>query len=304
MTNSIEIQEIHMRAVEVAGKYKRAESDLLDILQQADAQRVYLHFGQKSLFDYVVRSLGLSEGTAYNMITVARKAVEVPSLKAAIKSGQLTVAKARKMTPVLNLSNQQEWITKAASLSTRKLELEVARAIEPEKEFYKSVTLRLSAEVFEKLERVREMECQRLKKVTTLENSLAAIVDKYLEQYDPVRKAERIIKKVETKSLKLVTGQVTKKLTPTTRAPTSQVSQSQTSVRQRKIPALTLHAVRVRDQGRCTYRDKNGQRCSEGKWVETHHVSPKSLGGADSLSNLTTLCAGHHRLVHFQMLLG
>lgn len=36
----------------------------------------------------------------------------------------------------------------------------------------------------------------------------------------------------------------------------------------------------------------------ERKWVDIHHIIPKGMGGSDEPSNLVTLCAAHHRIVH------
>ena len=121
------IQELHQKALDAAGRFKRAEADLITILQELDHARAFFKLGYNSLFSYTVQALGLSESVAANFVTVARKAREVPVLHEAIQSGALTVSKARKITPVLTLQNHDEWIEKAKSLSTRKLEEEVAR---------------------------------------------------------------------------------------------------------------------------------------------------------------------------------
>src|SRR4051812_41188390 len=100
--------QIHERALEVVGRFKRAESDLIDILQQADEYRVCLLFECKNLHEYAMRILKLTESIAFNFIVVARKAKEVPELKKVIESGALSVSKARKITPVLNKENQSQ----------------------------------------------------------------------------------------------------------------------------------------------------------------------------------------------------
>ncbi len=65
--------QIHRRALEISVRFKRAEGELLEILEQVDRHRVYLQHGHSSLFLYVVHELRLSEGVAYNLITVSRK---------------------------------------------------------------------------------------------------------------------------------------------------------------------------------------------------------------------------------------
>ena len=59
--------------------------------------------------------------------------------------------------------------------------------------------------------------------------------------------------------------------------------------------------VTLRDEDRCTYVHENGERCEERKWLHHHHMTPRSEGGPDTLDNFTTLCSGHHRIVHANM---
>jgi 5-methylcytosine-specific restriction endonuclease McrA len=95
----------------------------------------------------------------------------------------------------------------------------------------------------------------------------------YLEKKDPVVKAERILTQKETKSLKHVARHTD------------------------KIPAHVLHQVHVRDRGQCTHETK-GKRCETKRWIDIHHIKPRSEGGEHTLANLTTLCSAHHRMEH------
>lgn len=62
--------------------------------------------------------------------------------------------------------------------------------------------------------------------------------------------------------------------------------------RTRRIPPSLRRAVRVRDRG-CRWPG-----CTQRRFVDVHHVQFVSRGGRTVLSNLTTLCRRHHRLVH------
>ncbi|MGE3973742.1 MAG: HNH endonuclease [Bdellovibrionales bacterium] len=260
--------EIHQKALAVAGRFKKAESDVIEVLQQIDDGRVYLKFECKSLYDYTVNVLKLSESTAYNFITVARKAKEVPELKRAIQSGTLSVSKARKITPVLTPTNQEEWLKMAIELPQKKLEQQVAticpQESTPERVKFVSeerlnLQMGISKELHQKLKRAQELESQRQQKHASLEDTLEALLNIYLEQKDPVRKAEKL---------------------------------------QHRANFPVARQVILRDRGQCTHRDSMGQRCEERRWLDTHHIIPRNKGGNDALENLTTLCSGHHRLTH------
>lgn len=62
--------------------------------------------------------------------------------------------------------------------------------------------------------------------------------------------------------------------------------------RTRQIPDSLRRAVRTRDGG-CRWPG-----CERRRYVDVHHVVFVSRGGRTKLTNLTTLCRAHHRLVH------
>src|ERR1035437_5866420 len=112
--------QIHTHALAAAARYKRAEVELIEVLQQVEEHRVFLKRGHSSLFQYVTTELGLSENVAYSLITIARKAREVPELKIQLQSGAMTLSNARRIVPVLEAKNPEanaQWIYKASTLS-------------------------------------------------------------------------------------------------------------------------------------------------------------------------------------------
>jgi hypothetical protein len=59
------------------------------------------------------------------------------------------------------------------------------------------------------------------------------------------------------------------------------------------IPAATRRFVWRRDHGRCTVPG-----CRASCFIDVHHIVPRALGGSNDVTNLTLLCAGHHRALH------
>lgn len=120
-------EQIHARAIELVRRYKSAQAELLDVIQQVEIHRVFVLRGHSSLFSYVVNELRLSENTAYSLITIARKARDIPELKTSLQSGAITLSNARRIAPVLTSINKNEWIEKAAELTMRQLEKEIVK---------------------------------------------------------------------------------------------------------------------------------------------------------------------------------
>jgi len=312
---------LHEQALQLAKIYKKTEIELVDVLQKIDLEKLFLKLGYTSLFEYCLKALGLPEGTCYNFINVARKAREFPELKQALQSGEILVSKARKITAVMTKETQNEWISKAQTLSTGALEKEVARVLPseltPEKVKYvqeKRINMNfgVSEELYSKLKRVQDLECQRNQSSPNLEETLNALVDVYLFRNDPVEKAKQILnksarkntvsadgdcqKKVSDCSREQFAGQSEEKSVPTRVALKGQVSrvkQKQSRTKRIPLPAKLKHQVFLRDQGKCSQAN-----CADARWIQIHHIKPVSEGGFNKLENLTTLCWAHHKMIH------
>jgi hypothetical protein len=298
--------QIHSRALEVSRRYQCAEAELIEVLQLVDQHKIFIGKGYSSLFAYVVQSLGLSESIAYNLITVSRKAKEIPELKEAIQSGVVTLSNARRITSVLTVSNKNEWLEKAAVLSYRQLEKEIVKVrpmeVTQEKVTYVTesrvqVTLGLSEVDILKLRRVQDLLSQARRKSLSLEDVLSELAGDYLRRFDPVEKAKRhIVKKTElnktalNKTVKPVALQV-----PIFTATPIPAAVPLTRV---TIPSKVLHQVNFRDGRRCTHANQDGVRCNQGRFIEIHHIIPVTNGGQNTLENLTTLCTAHHQFIH------
>jgi 5-methylcytosine-specific restriction endonuclease McrA len=50
-----------------------------------------------------------------------------------------------------------------------------------------------------------------------------------------------------------------------------------------------------RDEGQCTFVDRQGQRCSSRWQVEFHHRIPYARGGTHDVGNIELRCRGHNQ---------
>lgn len=247
----------HQHALACARRYLVAEGALLEAIAEVDRLRIYEAFHYTHLTPYCVQELGLSEEVAACFVRVARS---LPKLKAAVCEGIITVTKAKTIASVVTAQNQDVWIEKAAAMSKRELEKEVAdanpQAGKPErakpvgkKKF--RVEFELTEEEMELFRRVQEVSGS-----SSLAETQKKLLGFYLDRKDPVRKADRSRERSEK---------------------------------------LKVHA---RDRGRCQAKLPNGKICGGTKWVHQHHITPKSEGGPDTAANLITVCSAHHRQWH------
>ena len=300
---------LHARALDACRRYQQAEAELIGILQEVDEHRVYLHRGHSSLFQYVVRELGLAESAAYSLISVARKAREVPELKAQLEQGAITLSNARRIVPLLTRENQSEWIAKASELSHRQLEKEIVRvrpqAATPERARYVTpgrvkLELGLSEKEMLKLRRVQDLLSQSRRRAVSLEEAVEVLTSEFLRRNDPVEKAKRhqVRNGPRTQMARAPAPSAVNQQTVRVGKLVALKKPLKRQARREPLSAALLHQVNLRDERRCAHILADGSRCNETRWIEIHHKVPVSEGGGNTLQNLITLCSGHHRMVH------
>jgi len=200
-TNIRNFVTLHQRALDASARYRKAEAELLEVLDEIDQKRVYLHHQVSSVFAYCTEVLKLSESVSYNLITVMRKSRIVPELKAKSMSGAITLSNARRVAAVITPENKQDWLARAETLSSRQLEKEIARVLPavavPERASYVSgsrvrLELGLSEEQMLLLRRVQDQVSQSRQRSVNLEETLGALMEFYLSKKCPVERARRV----------------------------------------------------------------------------------------------------------------
>lgn len=151
--------------------------------------------------------------------------------------------------------------------------------VQPEFESRLVLKFSVSKPFMGKLRRFRSLAWHRLPANATMEQVFELLLDNALERNDPAlrhgRRGEREKGKKET--------------TPVVRA-------AHTESNLRRIPAQMRDAVFVRDQGKCTFVGRTGNRCGSTDALQIDHIVPVARGGAASMDNLRLLCGYHNRL--------
>src|SRR6185437_8741939 len=118
-------EEFDDKATNLAKDYLRTEGTLLTVLIEMRRQKLFAVLNYSGIFDYCERRLNLSRAQAYYFKTVAEKSEEVPEIKQAVETGELTLSQARRIVPVITKENHREWVEKAKALPQKKLEREI-----------------------------------------------------------------------------------------------------------------------------------------------------------------------------------
>jgi 5-methylcytosine-specific restriction endonuclease McrA len=263
-------KSLHERAVYLSHRAATMEFSRVENLIEIEAHGVHKAFG-KRMFTYATEILEMDPAVAYSYIALARACVKFASLRVALSSGALSVSKASRIVSCLS----EEMIEFAKTHSKREIEEEVGRhnpkagvrdRVRPLNSEFDELKVRLQKSVSKNLARARA-----LNPSCDLPQTIAVLIEFYLERKDPVRKAERNRKAPKSKKF---------------------------SPGRKPLSAEERHAVNIRDRGCCTFVGPDGKRCGSDRWTEIHHIHPVHLGGTNDPENLTTLCSFHHDLVH------
>ena len=134
--------------------------------------------------------------------------------------------------------------------------------------------LGISPTLDKKLRRIKDLLSQKSRNSVSLEESLEAMANAFLEKHDPIQKAERLLARKAP--------------------PPCSIDEPP---RKRKAPAQVIHAVNLRDRTQCAFMTQ-GIRCSQTRWIQKHHLKLFSEGGKHELGNFQTLCFHHHKKIH------
>src|SRR6187402_3558472 len=99
--------ELLERTSRAAGTERHATAELLALLAEVDARRLYLGEGCSSLFTYCTQVLHLSEHAAYHRIEAARVARRFPVVLQLVSDGSVTTTTVALLGPHLTQENHE-----------------------------------------------------------------------------------------------------------------------------------------------------------------------------------------------------
>ncbi|MGZ3695252.1 MAG: HNH endonuclease [Bdellovibrionota bacterium] len=177
------MEKLHQRALRIVQEIQSREAELIRILQEIDSKKSYLALDFTSLFVYATRGLGLSEASAYQYISVSRKAREVPELLTALERREITVAKAKSICSAITDENKYHWLKLAKTHSTRELEASVSVATGRDE-----TKVLVTHRGRDLLSRAQEILAQKYQRPVTAGEALEFLAESFLSKEDPLLK--------------------------------------------------------------------------------------------------------------------
>ncbi len=283
-------------------------------------RKLYRELGYGSINQYAKLELGFSTSRTGDFLQLCRKLKSLPKVKAKVESGELGYTAARVIAPVADKSNEQAWVDFALNNSRRELEREVKRArveaadraagqmpLMPvtQKRPAAVVPVRVNLEMspaqfarYEALwERVRKQGDAPSDKVEAMLEMMASFVEKSSPRGEhsqpPVQVHVHQCPDCGDAAVQTSKGELKLGAAETERlqcdCQISQTNERNTT----SIPPATRRKVLARDRHQC---QRPG--CDHTRYLEVHHKAPRTQGGSNEQTNLTTLCSACHQLLH------
>jgi len=288
---------------------RQATAQLIAHLAEMDTRRLYLGMGFSSLFVYCTTVLRLSEDAAYNRIEVARTARRFPVILDKLAEGSLSIATVRLLGPHLTPETKDELIGEASGKSKRQVEELVARhAPRPD---VAPATRKLpasagapsaapahlpeagpptAASTPSRRPLVAPLSPGRYEirfTVNAETREKLRLAQDLLRHAIPSGDPAQIIDRALTLLLKDLAR---KKYAATDRPRPSRGSRPGS----RDVAAKVRRGVGLRDEGRCAFISKDGRRCNERAFIESHHREPYGVGGEATITNIALRCKAHN----------
>jgi len=301
-------------------KESQCTFDILLQLAEMDRRRLGASLGYSSLYDYAVRRLGYSPGSAQRRIKAARAIKFVPEVYDCLKDGTLSLGVLEVISEALRSDNAVTLIRAVHGLSRQEalkvvaeyypvhtnkqydevrpvmahkftsLRAEASKIVENELEYRVSFTA--TEELKAKLDRAKELVYSKGGDVS-LESVLSRALDEYLSKHCPKKRHERREKQREVRERRKNERII--RAADQVRDAANEIARKLPEVdpaRLRDVPQRLKDEVLARDGYCCTFVARDGTKCECRVDLEADHIQPFAHGGRTELGNLRTVCRG------------
>jgi len=283
-------EELEKRILLLRGKEREVTLKLLIHLAEFDSRKGYLSLGYSSLFDYCVRKLKYSDGSAYRRVQSARYLVLHQELKESFLKGEVTLctlaeaSKCREQNPLEIIGKSKREIQVLASKEKP--------TIKP-KEKIKAITVKPKAveigDLFTKVPGIIESQKEAKEERYELKFSVSK------EFYDELNAVKAKLSNSLGADLSL--ENVFKKLMTKYLAKPRKIKARATNENSRYIPKAIRREIFKLDCEQCSYVSPEGVRCTERHNLQCDHIKPFGVGGRTNKNNLRVLCSAHNKFL-------
>jgi hypothetical protein len=324
-TRSLELvpdDELLRRLTDLLRQSRRTEADLVALIGEVDARRLYARQAAPSMFAWCTEVLHLSEAEAYLRIAAARAAREHPMLLPMLADGRLHLTGIARLAPHLTPESRDDLLKRAAHRTRRQIE-ELVAEVAPRPDAPAVMRKLPERRTVPPAAPLLELDTPRAAATAGPELRLDGVVvpapPATVQPLAPTRYKVQFTASAELRDklerlralmrssvpdgdlAAIIDAAVTEKLErlearrfARTKAVRKALAESGMSPSSRHIPAAVRRAVYERDGGRCRYADAQGRRCTARDGLEFHHRHPFGHGGDNSVANISLACRVHN----------
>ena len=280
----------------------------------------HVHLGHGSFAEYVERLLGYSPRTTREKLRVAEALERLPKSTQALQQGELTWCAARELTRVATAETEAAWLQAAHGKTTRQIGALVAgkQPGEPPPQPSQEddvppprrhvLRFEVSPETFATFREATQNVRRSAGGDLDDDALLLAMARQLLGAPSDGRSSYRVSYQVCPacgRGAQIANGELVA-VTPDVLAmatcdgesiglPVEAANSTATHVGRARqaVPPALRRAVLTRDRQCCRVPG-----CKNTRFVDVHHLQPRSEGGKNTVENLITLCTAHHRATH------
>lgn len=273
---------IHERLMCLSKEERKITAELIEYLAQVDMRRIYLELGFQSLFDYVTRGLGYSEGSAMRRINAARmlKTVseDTKEIQFKIESGSIKLTQLSETYQKIKVY-EKEHKTKL----TKEHKSEIIQVLQNKTN---KETEKVLAEMFQ-LKAIERTEI-RTKHNERVEIRFSLSKEEYELIENIKQRLSHSVPSNDIKDLILYLCHKTRK--------NMDRAESTTTVAVKPMSKASIAKLKSKSDHQCSHVHRfTKKRCDSKSFLEIDHVTPKAWGGANASGNLRVLCREHNQ---------
>jgi hypothetical protein len=294
------------KTLEAAENERSATLFFLEYLGEIDKRRLYSARGYSSLWEYVHKALGYSEGQASERVSAMRLMRRVPEVRAKLEANTISLTATSKLATFVRRENcgptrTRDLLEMISEKPTREVERilaaeqtvdhpkpDIARPSGPK-------TTRISFDADpEFLALYEELRNLQGRPDWSMNDRLKAVLRlAVLEKSPKSKSAPGLDSKSDGKAGDKAESNVDPKISSKANGPSKR---SDVQKHSRYVPVAVRAATYQRSAGRCEFVDpQSGRRCESRFGLQLDHVNPYAKGGDSSAGNIRHLCASHNR---------
>jgi hypothetical protein len=311
VTNGETWRVLHQRLCGISKRRAALDAEEARCLREAIAVRLWRRLGYVHLNEYLERELGYAPQVGAERIRVALALAQLPRIEASLGEGALSFSAVRELTRVATVDTEQAWLDAAHGKNLRQIEAMVSgkkpgdRPEDPARPelVNRILRLELSPSAFAAFRQVQAVLADehggRLDDSALIEALCRRALEGEARCERPAYQIAFTVCQSCRRGWQNGAGreiEVSAEVLDRARCDAELIGSLHANEPARVTSTITprlRRQVLARDHHGCTVPG-----CRAARNLDVHHIQFRSDGGGNELSNLLTLCSGHHALLH------